>query len=127
MSFLRRHISLVLLLAFTRVLVPDAAVLALHPHAHTEREAAHDAGSALKGKTVVAEKHTHCPTDHLFNAPALPAPAFVWGMVVPVRYAQPESVALASVWAARLVTTRCLRGPPGTADLRGTAARNIIG
>ena len=50
---LRHHIALVLLLAFARVLVPDAAVLALHQHTHTEQEAAHDTGSGLKGKTVV--------------------------------------------------------------------------
>ena len=119
---LRFHIALVLLLAFGRVLLPDAAVLALHDHQHTEREAAHDGGSGLKGKTLVTERHTHCPTDHLFNAPALPAPAFAWGVVRPVRYAPPLPVALASVWAARLVTTRCLRGPPNGHDLRVTAA-----
>ena len=126
MSFLRRHIALVLLLAFARVLVPDALVLTLHQHPHTEHEAAHDAGSGLKGKTVVAEKHTHCPTDHLFNAPALPAPAFAWGGVVPVRYARPAGVAFTSVWTARLVTTRCLRGTPAPFHSCGTAARKLI-
>ncbi len=111
-----------LLLAFARVLVPDALVLALHRHAHTEQEAAHDAGSGWKGKTVVAEKHSHCPTDHLFNVPALPAPAFEFGVVVPVRYARPVPEALAGVWAARLVRTLCLRGPPTSDDFRDTVA-----
>lgn len=104
-----------LLLAFARVLVPDAAVLALHTHAHTEHEAAHDHASGLKGKTVVAEKHTHCATDHLFNAPALPAPVFAFGVVPPVRFARPTGVALNSVWTTRLVRTLCLRGPPAVA------------
>ena len=112
LSRLRSHIALVLLLAFARVLLPDAAVLALHRHAHTEHEAAHDAGSHLKGKTIVSEKHSHCPTDHLFNAPALPTPAFEFGVVPPVRYARPREVAFASHWPARLVATLNLRGPP---------------
>ena len=114
-TYLRRHIALVLLLAFARVLLPDTAVLALHRHAHTEHEVAHEVGSGLKGKTIVGEKHTHCPTDHLFNAPALPAPAFAFGVVVPARFAPPKPVALAGVWSARLVQTLCLRGPPATA------------
>ena len=101
-----------LLLVFGRVLLPDAAVLALHQHAHTEREAAHEAGSGLKGKTIVSEKHTHCPTDHLFNAAALLAPTFEFGVVVPVAFAQRRPGAGASVWTARLVRTLCLRGPP---------------
>lgn len=101
-----------LLLAFARVMLPDAAVLALHAHNHTEQEAAHDTGSDFKGKTIVGEKHSHCPTDHLFNAPALPAPGFEFGVRPLVRYARPELVALTSVWATRLVRTLCLRGPP---------------
>ena len=112
---LRYHIALVLLLAFGRVLLPDTAVLALHRHTHTEGEAAHDAGSGLKGKTIVGEKHTHCPTDHLFNAPALPAPTFVFGVVVPAVFAQPKPQAVSAQWAARLVRTLCLRGPPTVA------------
>ncbi len=110
----RYHIALVLLLAFVRVLLPDTAVLALHDHRHTEHEAAHDTGSRLKGKTVVGEKHSHCPTDHLFSAPALPAPEFVFGVVAPAQFVQSQSAALSSVWATRLVRTLCLRGPPAT-------------
>lgn len=109
---LRHHIALVLLLAFARVLLPDSAILALHQHEHTEHEAAHASDDALKGRTVVGEKHSHCPVDHLFNAPALPVPCFVFGVVPPGQFAQPQAVALASVWSARLVQTLCLRGPP---------------
>jgi hypothetical protein len=112
---LRPYIAVLLLLAFVRVLLPDTAVLALHQHAHTEQEAAHDAASGLKGKTIVSEKHTHCPTDHLFNAPALLAPALVFGVRLPAHFAKPKPVALTSVWAARLVRTLCLRGPPRAA------------
>lgn len=109
---LRHHIALVLLLAFVRVLLPDELLLALHAHEHTEREIAHEG----KGhKAVVTAKHTHCPTDHLFNAPALPAPAFEFGVVPPVRFAQPGSEAVASLWPGRLVETLCLRGPPAQA------------
>ncbi len=108
----RPYIALLLLLAFVRVLLPDTAVLALHRHAHTEVEAAHDHASDLRGHTIVSEKHTHCPTDHLFDAPVLPAPTFVFGVVPPLRFPAPQPVALSSVWAARLVRTLCLRGPP---------------
>jgi hypothetical protein len=112
---LRHHIAVLLLLVFGRVMVPDAAWLALHPHEHTEHEAAHAPDSALKGQTVVAEKHTHCATDHLFSAPTLPAPTFAWGVVVPPMYERPTGVSLSSVWTARLVQTLCLRGPPADA------------
>jgi hypothetical protein len=115
MHRLSHHIALLLLLAFVRVLLPDAAVLMLHNHTHTELEAAHDADSALKGKTIVSEKHSHCAVDHLFNAPALLVPAFEFGVVVPMRFAQPQQVAVSSVWAMRLVRTLCLRGPPAMA------------
>lgn len=99
-----------LLLAFARVLVPDSVWLALHRHEHTRREAAHEGHGY---KAVVDQQHTHCDTDHLFNAPALPAPGFEFGVVVPVRFGPPTAQALTSVWARRLVQTRCLRGPPG--------------
>ena len=111
----RHHIALLLLLAFARVLLPDSAILALHHHEHTAREAAHDSASHLKGQTIVGEKHTHCPTDHLFNAPALPAPAFVFGVVVPAAFGVEQVAARPDVWTARLVRTLCLRGPPPVA------------
>ena len=110
-----------LLLAFVRVLLPDDAVLALHWHAHTEHEAAHAPGDPLKGKTVVSEKHRHCPIDHLFNAPALPAPTFVFGLVVPVSFARPPDVARPSVGVVREVQTRFLRGPPTGFQASGAA------
>jgi hypothetical protein len=106
---LRSHIALMLLLAFVRVLVPDELLLALHPHRHTEHEVAHE-GKGLKA--IVSAKHVHCPTDHLFNAPALPAPTFVFGVRVPTRFARPRAEEVTSHWAGRLVQTLCLRGPP---------------
>ncbi len=110
-SRLRSHIALVLLLAFGRVLLPDAALLALHRHTHTAREAAHQV-PGFKGKVLLTERHTHCATDHLFSAPALPAPVFAFGVVVPVAYEKAVSTERAAPWPARLVATLNLRGPP---------------
>lgn len=109
---LRRYIALGLLLTITRVLVPDGVLLVLHPHRHTEREVAHE-GRGLKA--VFTAKHTHCPSQHLFNAPALPAAECTFGVVVPGRFAQPQSEEVASRWPHGLVQTLRLRGPPALA------------
>jgi len=109
-SRFRAHIALVLLLAFARVLVPDSLWLDLHDHEHTTREVAHEQPG--KAKTVVDQQHTHCPTDHLFAAPALLPPTFAFGVVPPTRYVLPASEEVASLWPGRLVETLSLRGPP---------------
>ncbi|MFA1773338.1 hypothetical protein ACD591_18710 [Rufibacter glacialis] len=69
-----RYSALFLLLLFTRVMTPDALLLQLHAHEHTE-EAAH-----YPGKSLVSSKHHHCAVDSLFQA-SFQAPE---GVVVPV-------------------------------------------
>jgi len=58
------YIALFLLLLFCRVMVPDALLLSLHSHGHTE----HSAHADTKQEQL-SEKHTHCPVEDLFGAP----------------------------------------------------------
>jgi hypothetical protein len=97
-----------LLLCFVRVLLPEATVLALHRHAHTEKEAAH----VGKGyKALLTAKHQHCPVDHLFDVPFQPAPELVLTPVVhtyaPLKWAHGQSV-----WEHTAPRASYLRGPP---------------
>jgi hypothetical protein len=61
-----RHIAFFLLVVFARVLVPDALVLELHAHAHTEHNCVvEDNGHHPK----LEQGHTHCPVENVFHSP----------------------------------------------------------
>ena len=64
MNPVTRYSALFLLLLFIRVMVPDAVILSLHHHAHTEH-----ADTAAKMLAKVEKGHTHCPVDKLFETP----------------------------------------------------------
>lgn len=114
---LRRQLFAVfLLLCFVRVLLPEASLLALHPHAHTEQEPVHrDAAKARKGQALLSKQHKHCHEEQLFNAPFQPS--------APVQFSAPRARLVvgilkpfaASVWAEATAAQRCLRGPPARA------------
>ncbi|HEY4650393.1 MAG TPA: hypothetical protein VIG72_03220 [Pontibacter sp.] len=57
------YIAILLLLLFTRVMVPDALLLELHPHTHTI-----DSDHSDTHKAQVGKKHKHCPVEDLFDA-----------------------------------------------------------
>ncbi|WP_345234776.1 hypothetical protein [Hymenobacter saemangeumensis] len=105
-----------LLLCLTRTLLPEAWVLALHSHAHTEVEAAHEPAYKHKGKSLLSVKHQHCPVEQFYNvAYQAGAPVVVPGPRVAPVYAQPL-LALAVSGATGVATgPAALRGPPARA------------
>ena len=65
MHRLTSYIAIVLLLLFTRAMVPDAIILELHAHTHT----IHHADHTDTHKAQIGQKHKHCPVEDLFGAP----------------------------------------------------------
>jgi hypothetical protein len=101
-----------LLLLLVRVLAPEATVLSLHAHAHTEAEPAFAKQTRGKAKTLLTPKHQHCHTEQLYQLPF--APAAPVEVPVPVRqlaYAtyRPQAPVCRQ---AHLLDGACLRGPP---------------
>ncbi|MBJ6117772.1 hypothetical protein JAO76_06200 [Pontibacter sp. BT310] len=58
------YIAVLLLLLFTRAMVPDALLLELHPHTHTVH-----ADYTDSHKAQVGQKHKHCPVEDIFDVP----------------------------------------------------------
>ncbi|MBC5775798.1 hypothetical protein H8S95_17115 [Pontibacter sp. KCTC 32443] len=58
------YIAILLLLLFTRAMVPDALILELHPHTHTIHADHTDAH-----KAQIGQKHKHCTVEDIFNVP----------------------------------------------------------
>ncbi|WP_046244343.1 hypothetical protein [Hymenobacter terrenus] len=112
MYALRSHIALLLLLCFTRTLLPEAWVLAMHAHEHTTEEPAHAPAFRHKGKALVSTQHKHCQVENVYDVPfLLSAP-----MVVPAPVTRPcfATTLVATVATAPWIA-RCpaqLRGPP---------------
>lgn len=109
---LRPYLAMVLLLCFVRVQLPEAALLGLHAHRHTEHEDTQRPGR-VKGKTLVGTQHRHCHAEQLFDTafqPAaplrVPAPAAAARPYAGLRC--PATCAL----AARPGRCPALRGPP---------------
>ncbi|GAB3827887.1 hypothetical protein [Hymenobacter jeollabukensis] len=109
----RTQLATLLLLCFVRVLLPESAILALHRHAHTEKEEAR-LPAHHGDKAVLSTKHQHCPVDHLYDVPFQPAAELV-GPTAFYTYARPEGEARQSVWAATAPAPAWLRGPPARA------------
>ncbi|MBC8081909.1 MAG: hypothetical protein H7Z21_01750 [Hymenobacter sp.] len=110
MQTLRSRLALLLLLCFTRVLLPEAWVLHLHAHQHTTEEPAQAPG-ALKGKTVLSAQHQHCGVDHFYNVPFQPARPLELPLLF-AAYAPTDPEAETSVWRSATSPTADLRGPP---------------
>jgi hypothetical protein len=110
MQTLRSRLALVLLLCFTRVLLPEAWILNLHAHQHTTEEPTLAPGT-LKGKTVLSAKHQHCDVDHFYHVPFQPAPPLELPQLF-AAYARTRSESQISVWLSATRPTADLRGPP---------------
>ncbi|MEJ8802085.1 hypothetical protein [Pontibacter sp. H249] len=88
---------------FVRVMAPEAAVLSLHEHKHTE-----DATPTSDLK--LSTKHQHCHIDDLYNAD-FTSPSFSFELrlhPVEVCYVQPYSFA----WKFTYPNNTHQRGPP---------------
>ncbi|HEX8506459.1 MAG TPA: hypothetical protein VF630_13925 [Hymenobacter sp.] len=113
---LRSHIALLLLLCLTRTLLPEAWILALHPHAHAVAEPAQTLAAAHKGRALLSAQHQHCEVEQFYNAAfqlgvplALPLPRAVR------RYATLAAPLAVRAVAGCLIRPAALRGPPSGA------------
>ncbi len=102
---------MLLLFCLVRVQLPEAWVLLLHPHQHTEHEETQRPGWA-KGKALIGQQHQHCHAEQLFDAPFQAAAP----VRVPVRLSAPRYLALRvpATLSNSAVALRgtALRGPP---------------
>lgn len=96
-----------------RTLLPEAWILALHPHAHTADEPAYAAAFKRTGKALLSAKHQHCEVETFYDvvyqtgAPlVLPAPR-----VAPCYAATPPLPPVRPA-AGEALFARSLRGPP---------------
>ncbi|MBD2723565.1 hypothetical protein [Hymenobacter armeniacus] len=113
MQALRSHLALLLLLCLTRTLLPEAWILALHPHAHTTDEPVARPGTRQPGKAHLSAKHQHCEVEQFYDVayqPAAPTAA-------PQPRLAPSYPAAALPLAVRVVAAARprllpLRGPP---------------
>jgi hypothetical protein len=98
----RAFVSFLFLVLFIRLMVPEAAVLALHQHEHTIENPADDA--------KVGIKHHHCHVDDLYSAD-FTSPSVSFELKVnpaEVSYVQPYSFA----WKFTYPNNTFQRGPP---------------
>ncbi|UOQ54440.1 hypothetical protein [Hymenobacter cellulosivorans] len=109
MHALRSRLAILLLLCFTRVLLPDTWVLAMHAHQHTTEEATQQPG-APKGKALLTAKHQHCAVDHFYDVPFQAASLLEFTLFT--SYGVPAAEQGTSVWLAATRLTADLRGPP---------------
>lgn len=108
----RRNIAWLLIVLLARVLTPEAALLRLHGHQHTE-DAPVVARTAKAGsQAMLSAEHQHCHIDNLYDAPFAPAG--------PVRLNEPVRLLAFAKYrpqapvcrASHLLEGACLRGPP---------------
>lgn len=102
MSAYCRHIASLLLLLFFRVMIPEAGLLALHGHGHTEEEA----NTGL----LVGQAHTHCHAENLFNLGFAPV-HFSASLPHPVQNGF-YATCYSCVWKFTFPNNTLLRGPP---------------
>ena len=110
-SFRQRLGAWWLLLLLSRVLAPEATVLHLHDHAHTEAEPAFAKQASGKAKMLFTAKHQHCHAEQLYQLPfALATPVVVPVAVRQLAYAtyRPQAPVCRQ---AHLLPGACLRGP----------------
>lgn len=104
-----RYSALFLLLLFARVMTPDALLLQLHAHEHTQEH------SHQPGKHEVSTKHNHCPIDNLFQA-SFQAPEGVV-LPVPLVHAVQHGSLVTLAGYATSPSYSFLRGPPALSSL----------
>ena len=116
MQALRSHLALLLLLCLVRTMLPEAWVLALHPHAHTTEEPAQAPAFRHKGKALVSAGHQHCEVAQFYNVAYQPGvPVLLPAPRVAPRYAVVVPLPPVRTVADELLFARSLRGPPSRA------------
>ena len=112
MNLRRKLVAWWLLLLLVRVLTPEAALLRLHFHQHTEEEPTLTKADQAAGKALLMPMHQHCHAEHFYDTPFQPAvPVAATALVRLLTYAEYHPLPL--VWrAAHLLDGASLRGPP---------------
>jgi len=108
----RKVVAWWLLVLLIRVLTPEAAVLRLHFHNHTEDAPRVRSTTKATHQAELSAEHQHCHAEQLYDAPFQPAVRVV--VPAPVRllsYAtyRPQAPVCR---ASHLLTGASLRGPP---------------
>lgn len=106
MGRFKNHIAFFLLLLFVRVLIPEASVLALHAHEHTQ-----DVQEKMDTGFKLDKKHSHCHTDNLFNAPFTPV-TFSSLEKPMLAFQDTYSAAYSWIWKFTFPNNTDSRGPP---------------
>lgn len=105
MNPITRYSAIFLLLLFVRVMVPDAVLLGMHHHAHTEHT---DTAAEVQAK--VEKEHTHCPVDKLFDSPF--QGSFQVAIITPVALQKDHKSLLVASWPSLNIDLKKQRGPP---------------
>jgi len=108
----RKILAWLLLLLLARVLIPEATLLRMHTHRHTEMEVAHLSAGQSKHHSFFTSQHQHCHSEQLYNAPFQLAPGSpLPTLLLQLSYAcyRPERV---PVQVLHLLDGASLRGPP---------------
>jgi hypothetical protein len=114
MQTLRSRLALLLLFCFTRVVLPDAWILSLHQHEHTQEEPVQATQvEKAQSKALLTAQHLHCQTDHFYQIPFQPAPPL--DLPLALIYARTVVVGGILTEAHRASQTAQMRGPPSQA------------
>lgn len=105
MSAFSNYIASFLLVIFARVMVPDALVLELHAHQHTEHAVPTDQYAA-----VLDHEHVHCSIEQVFHA-AFNTVSFSLDPA-PLAWSDTYTANLHPVWDFSFPQSINLRGPP---------------
>lgn len=96
-----------------RTLLPEAWILALHPHTHTTAEPAHTRAFQRTGKALLSARHQHCEVEQFYNVAYQAAlPVVLPQPRVAPYYAAPAPMPPVRALAGELLFARSLRGPP---------------
>ena len=113
MHALRTRFALLLLLCLVRTLLPEAWILALHPHNHTTAEPARRPAFQRKGQPLLSAKHQHCEVEQFYNVAFQPAvPVALPAPRTAPRYAGRVAPLAVRPVVGQLQRLLALRGPP---------------
>ncbi|MGY2132432.1 hypothetical protein ACW9KT_09400 [Hymenobacter sp. HD11105] len=108
----RKIVAWWLLLLLVRVLTPEATVLLLHFHEHTQEASSGPAVAKSRTQTELSPEHKHCHAEQLYNTPFQPGlPVSAPAPLRLYRYATYRPLAPVCR-ASHLLDGASLRGPP---------------
>ena len=111
-SLRRKLVAWWLLVLLVRVLAPEAAVLRLHWHEHTETEPRVSLADQSSAKAVLTARHQHCHVEQLYDMPFQPAQPVVVDQPVPLLAYAVYLPQAPVCRASHLLDGASLRGPP---------------